>query len=206
LICDNPPYFPLSGCGFFQFEGFYGAALALILLTVCGMVLPADSNMIRAYTSIRRHIIAFMASPSRGGRTPPEPEEASARVTKTTLTLASYAATIAGGAVLGTFVDSIRSWWNTKASAFEIAAVCVIFILSVALLLLFRKLRQLQDLLLANAPPIEQILASAERSPMAAVDVMANVNPRPGTERRRDELDTRGIKEAFRRKRQHFEV
>jgi hypothetical protein len=49
LTCGNPPYLPLTGCGYFQYEGFYVAAVTLLLLIVCGATLPTNSNLIRGY-------------------------------------------------------------------------------------------------------------------------------------------------------------
>jgi hypothetical protein len=63
LSCDHPPYFPLSGCGYFMFEGFYAALAWLLLLILCGAVLAPNSNLIRGYdwlnARVRRSLFFF---------------------------------------------------------------------------------------------------------------------------------------------------
>ena len=54
--CDSPPYSYLSVCGYFQLEGYYGCAVAFILLIICGSVLSINSNLVLAYN----HLNAFV--------------------------------------------------------------------------------------------------------------------------------------------------
>jgi hypothetical protein len=71
LTC-KPPYSPLSGCGYFNYEGFFGAAAGLILLILFGAALPANSNLIRGYDSINARIFGRRRQAEPAGLEPPE--------------------------------------------------------------------------------------------------------------------------------------
>jgi hypothetical protein len=63
--CLTPPYFLLSVCGYFQFEGLYFFAALFIFLIACGVMLPAGSNLVLAYDRlnvlVRRSYREFVA-------------------------------------------------------------------------------------------------------------------------------------------------
>jgi len=46
------PYFLLSACGYFLFEGFYFSAAGFLAIIACGAMLPAESEPILAYDNL----------------------------------------------------------------------------------------------------------------------------------------------------------
>jgi hypothetical protein len=74
LTCRNPPYPLLTACGYFQYEGFYAAAAAFLLLIVCGASLSANSNVIRGYDWLNARVRGslFLFGRHRPDRTVPE--------------------------------------------------------------------------------------------------------------------------------------
>jgi len=53
LGCGSPPYPSLGACSYFEYEGFCVGAAWLILLFICGLALPPDSNLILGYDRLK---------------------------------------------------------------------------------------------------------------------------------------------------------
>jgi hypothetical protein len=60
--CLPPPYSPpVSTCGFFQYQGFYYTVLVLGAVLICGVILPANSNLIRGYVWLTDRVGRFFS-------------------------------------------------------------------------------------------------------------------------------------------------
>ena len=64
--CGVPPFPLLSVCGFLYWQGVYFTAAILLLISLCGAVLPADSNLVAAHRRLGRILreAATMPQPS----------------------------------------------------------------------------------------------------------------------------------------------
>jgi len=59
--CDGlPPFPPFSGCWFASNQPYFVVAAALLLVVGCGVVLPADSNLVLAYSRFRMFIFKLL--------------------------------------------------------------------------------------------------------------------------------------------------
>jgi hypothetical protein len=73
--CGVPPFPLLSVCGFLQWQGVYFTAIILLLILLCGAVLPADSNLVTAHHRLGRFVRKSAAAIDASMAPQPPPSE-----------------------------------------------------------------------------------------------------------------------------------
>jgi hypothetical protein len=184
----------LSICGIARSQVFYVMAAATVLLIWVGTVLPVNAYVITAYVDLRNAIKSLLVRKPQMQPMPMELDTTQQTVWGILAVGSREASRLAGGAILALLTIL---WWGSSLSRFEVTAVCVIALLSLALYALFRRLQQVQQLLVRNALPSDEVFFAAER--------VATGNSKSGPETLRAELDVQAIKEAIKNRRRHFE-